>query len=171
MVTIAAAAPPPPPSAPTVAGGGFEAPDMGSGYVYRPAGSPATFAGNSGVAGNGSAWGFAAAPEGDQVAFLQGGDEPAVISLPVTGLTPGASYKVSFRISIRPGHSANPVSLSFGGTALGTFNPPTAAFTSVTSAAFTAGASSGTLTFTASGSSIYFASGIDMVTVAAAGSN
>src|SRR5688572_7265811 len=58
------------PAAPSVAGGGFEAPDQGGGYAYTPGGGPATFAGTAGLAGNGSAWGFAAAPEGDQVAFL-----------------------------------------------------------------------------------------------------
>ena len=46
---------------------------MGSGFQYRPAGSPWTFAGGAGIAGNGS--GFTAgnppAPEGTQVAFLQ----------------------------------------------------------------------------------------------------
>jgi YD repeat-containing protein len=167
-VTVATAGSP---SAPSVAGGGFEAPDMGSGYVYRPAGSPATFSGNSGIAGNGSAWGFAAAPDGDQVAFLQGGDGPAVISLPVTGLTPGASYAASFRISARPGFSGIRVTVAFNGIALGSFDPATASFASATTAPFTAAASSGTLTFTANGASIYYASGIDLVTVAAAGSN
>lgn len=151
---------------PAVAGGGFEAPEIGAGYAYRPTGSPAAFAGNSGVAGNGSAWGFAAAPEGDQVAFLQGGEVPASIALTVAGLTPGASYKVGLRISARPGYSGIPVTLSLNGAALGTFSPPTTSFIAATSAAFTAAASSGTLIFTASGSP-YQASGIDLVAVAA----
>ncbi|HEX8239651.1 MAG TPA: RHS repeat domain-containing protein [Allosphingosinicella sp.] len=159
------------PAGPAVVGGGFEAPDLGSGYAYRPAGSPAAFAGNSGVAGNASDWGFAAAPEGDQVAFLQGGPEPATISLPVSGLTSGASYRISFRISTRPGYSGMPVSLAFNGVPLGTFTPPTTAFTAATSAAFTAGASSGTLVISASGDSIYWDKGIDMVTIAPAGGN
>jgi YD repeat-containing protein len=151
---------------PAVIGGGFEAPETGTGYVYRPAGGPVAYAGNSGVASNGSAWGFAA-PEGDQVGFLQGGPDPATMSLPVTGLTVGASYRISFRISARPGYSGLPATLSFDGAALGTFSPPTAAFTSATGAAFTAAAGSGTLVFSASGTP-YQASGIDLVTVAAA---
>ena len=155
---------------PKVAGGGFEAPEVGAGYEYRPGSSPATFTGGSGVVGNGSVWGFAAAPEGDQLAFLQGGEAPATISLPVTGLTPGASYKVSFRLSARPGYWGIPVSLSFNGAALGTFDPPTTAFTALTSPAFTAGSSSGILTFSASGI-VHQNSGLDLVTVAAAVSN
>lgn len=155
---------------PEVVGGGFELPEIGTGYVYRPTGSPATFAGNSGVTGNGSVWGFGAAPEGDQLAFLQGGEGPATISLQVTGLTPGAVYKVSYRISARPGYWGIPVSLSFNGTSLGTFNPPTTSFTSATSAAFTAGATTGTLTFSATGT-VNHNSGLDLVTIAVAGSN
>jgi hypothetical protein len=155
---------------PAVVGGGFEAPDMGTGYAYLPAGSPAVFAGNSGVAGNGSAWGFAPAPEGDQIAFVQGGESPASISLPVVGLTPGARYAISFRISIRPGFAGIPVTLSYQGVPLGTFNPPTTGFTAATSAAFTASSSSGLLAFTGSGT-IYDDSGIDLVTIAPAGSN
>ena len=46
---------------------------MGSGFQYRPAGTPWTYTGGAGVAGNGS--GFTAcnpnAPEGTQVGFLQ----------------------------------------------------------------------------------------------------
>ncbi|MET1111322.1 MAG: hypothetical protein ABWX67_07335 [Allosphingosinicella sp.] len=155
---------------PTVAGGGFEAPEVGAGYQYRPGSGPAVFTGGSGVAGNNSVWGFAAAPEGDQLAFLQGGEAPATISLPVTGLTPGASYKVSFRLSARPGYWGMPVSLSFNGAALGTFDPPTTAFTAFTSPAFTAGSSSGILVFSASGI-VHQNSGLDLVTIAAAGSN
>jgi hypothetical protein len=155
---------------PTVAGGGFELPEMGTGYAYRPTAGPAAFAGNSGITSNGGAWGFAAAPEGDQVGFLQGGPAAATISLPVTGLTPGASYKISFRISARPGYSSIPLTLSFNAAAIGAFNPPATAFTAATSAAFTAGASSGTLVFSASGSPDQ-ADGIDFVAIAPAGGN
>lgn len=41
--------------APTVVGGGFELPEVGGGYAYRDSSGPVTFAGNSGVSGNGSA--------------------------------------------------------------------------------------------------------------------
>jgi hypothetical protein len=155
---------------PAVAGGGFESPDFGSGYGYAPAG-PATFTGAAGIAGNGSAWGFAAAPEGDQVAFLQSGPAPAAISLQVGGLTPGARYAVSFRISARPGYPPIPVTVKFEGAALGTFEPTSTAFTAVTSAAFTASSATGTLSFTGIAAADDRSTGIDAVTVAAAGSN
>jgi hypothetical protein len=155
---------------PTVAGGGFETPEQGNGYAYGPTGSPAAFTGNSGVTGNNSAWGFAAAPEGDQVGFLQGGPAPATIALPVSGLTPGASYRFSFRISGRPGwgYAPIPVTLSYEGAALATLTPAPTGFAAATSAAFTAGASSGTLLLTASGTADQ-ASAIDLVTIVPAG--
>ncbi|HEX8578915.1 MAG TPA: Calx-beta domain-containing protein [Allosphingosinicella sp.] len=152
---------------PTVSGGSFETPDKGTGgmaYEYRPT---AAFAGNTGIAANGSNWSFAAAPDGDQVAFVQGGGEPAIISLPVTGLTSGARYVVSFRFGARPGYTGIPVTVKFNGADLGAQQPETATFVPKTSAAFTASGSSGTLTFEATGSP-YHASGLDMVSIAPA---
>jgi YD repeat-containing protein len=151
---------------PLVVGGGFETPDVGTGFLYRP---DAGFTGNSGVAGNGSAWGFEASPEGDQVAFIQNGPTAATVSLAVTGLTPGASYTISFRMSGRPGYVAIPLTLAFNGIAIGTFQATTHNFVATTSPAFTVTASSGTLTFTGVASADNMASGIDRVTIAAAG--
>ena len=74
--------------------GGFEAPAVGSGFQYRPAGTPWTYAGSAGVAGNGS--GFTAfnpnAPEGTQVGFLQ---QTGSFSQTVAGLAAG-TYQLSF---------------------------------------------------------------------------
>ena len=153
---------------PTVAGGGFESPDFGSGYGYRPNGGPAAFTGNAGLAGNGSAWGFALAPEGDQVAFLQTYGGSSAVALGVSRLTPGTAYAVTFHIAQRPGYGANPITVAFNGVALGTFTPNSTGFTAVTSAAFTAGASSGTLTFTGISYSGDTSRGLDNVTVATA---
>lgn len=152
-------------NSPTVAGGGFENPDAGATYLYRPTGH---FTYNSGVAGNGSAWGFAAAPEGDQVAFLQTIDAPAVVSLPVTGLAPGSSYVVRFQIAIRPGFAANPITVAFNGVSRGTFTPGSTVFTAVSSSAFTAAGATGTLTFTGASYSGDTSTGLDNVTVALA---
>ena len=59
---------------------GFERPSAGpagadGSYIYGPTGSAWTFAGDAGVTANGSGFtcGNPAAPEGAQVAFLQGG--------------------------------------------------------------------------------------------------
>ena|SRR5688572_8721071 len=150
---------------PTVTGGGFETPDLGASYLYRPT---LAFRFNSGIAGNGSAWGFAAAPEGDQVAFLQTIDQPAVISLPVSGLVAGTSYVATFHLASRPGYLVNPVTVAFNGTALGTFSPASTAFTAMTSAAFTASSGTGTLTFTGSSYAGDTSTGLDNVTVSVA---
>ena len=61
---------------PQVADFSFEQPDQGtnapSNYAYVPGGAPGVqFTANIGIADNGSAWRFAAAPNGKQVAFLQ----------------------------------------------------------------------------------------------------
>ena len=165
-MNVTVSAPPVPPA--TVAGGGFESPDQGSGYAYAPGGGPVTFAGIAGLAGNGSAWGFAAAPEGDQVAFLQNGPTKASVKLQVSGLVPGLSYKASFRISARPGYLGLPVTVKFADSAIGTFSPPGYSFTAATSAAFTAAAASGILEFEGIVTSDSMATAIDLVTVAAA---
>ena len=75
--------------------GGFEAPAVGSGFQYRPVGTPWTFTGCAGVAGNGSGFtsGNPNAPEGTQVGFLQG---TGSFSQTVAGLAAG-TYQLSFR--------------------------------------------------------------------------
>lgn len=153
----------PPPSPATVVGGDFEAPDLPSGFLYNPS---AGFTGNSGIARNGSAWGFDDAPGGDQVAFLQNGPSAATITLQIVNMTPGASYSARFLIMARPGYLGNPVAVAFNGAPIGTFNPTTYDFVAVTSAAFTPTASSGALTFTGLASADNMASAIDSVTVA-----
>ncbi len=89
---------------------GFETPSLApDGYAYKPAGSAWTFSGTngSGIQHNGSAWGGAAAPEGQQTAFLHSGD--AHISQMVY-LTAGV-YNVSFYAARRPygQEVANPI--------------------------------------------------------------
>jgi len=154
---------------PKVAGGSFEAPEVGSSFVYAPAGSPAGFAGHAGVTGDNSPWYFAAAPDGDQKAFIQSVGAAASISLPVSGLVPGARYAATFHLAARPGYGANPVAVAFNGAALGTFAPGSTAFAAATSAAFTAAATTGTLTFTGTASATDISTALDAVTVAAAG--
>jgi hypothetical protein len=156
---------------PTVLGGGFELPEVGSGYDYRAASDPAAYAGNSGVAGNGSVWGFSSAPEGDQVAFVQSYGTASGVRLAVTGLTPGVSYRIRFRIAARPGYGANPVTVAFNDVALGTFEPASTAFAAVASAPFTASGPTGAVTFTGGASAADLGTGLDWVTVGPAESN
>ncbi|WP_145268375.1 retropepsin-like aspartic protease [Tautonia plasticadhaerens] len=97
----------------TLLGGGFEAPEAGpedvfNSFIYRPAGTPWSFTGDSGVAADGSGFtaGNPTAPEGDQVAFLQ---RVGRFSQPVEVAESGV-YRLSFRAAARvnsrlgPGH-------------------------------------------------------------------
>lgn len=156
---------------PSVAGGGFEAPEIGAWYAYRPTGSPAVFTGNSGITGNDFTWGFTTAPEGDQVGFVQSYGTAATISLPVTGLVPGSRYAFRFHFAVRPNFGANPVTVALDGISLGTFTPTSTTFTPITSAAVVAAAGSGTLTFTGSASAADLGTGLDGVTVVAVGNH
>ena len=80
-----------PAAASTIADNSFEAPNVGGGLLYNPTVAGATFIGDAGVDGGG--FGFAAAPDGAQDAFLQSTDASgAEIDLSVTGLSIGSVY-------------------------------------------------------------------------------
>ena len=127
----------------------------GYGYPYSPdpAHSGVTAAGwtftvtlynGSGVQSNGSAWGFANAPNGSQYsAFLQG---TSSISQTVAGFNPGTYYTLSFYLSARPGNSVDNVAVSLGGTPLFTSITPGPGWTLYTDT-FTATSSSELLQF------------------------
>ena len=136
-----------PAMAATVADASFEVPEQGSSFTYNPTVTDATFSGGSGVQGNGSAWGFADAPDGVQTAFLQ---NVAAISLQVTDLTVGDLYDVSFFDALRNQtdlYAPNPFSVFFGTTLIGSFTPGSTAWTANTTGAFLATDTTGVLTF------------------------
>jgi YD repeat-containing protein len=150
-----------------VAGASFETPEIGNGYQYGAAIAGMTFAGYSGITGNGSAFGFVAAADGDQVAFLQG--LPAgggSIAQALSGLSVGAQYSVKFLIAARPATGGAPVTVSFNGTVIGTFTPDSIAFQEC-SATFTATGSTGTVTFSTPAAAGDHSSAIDKVRIAA----
>jgi uncharacterized repeat protein (TIGR01451 family) len=104
---------------------GFETPSLGSGpsaFQYDPAASPWSFAGQAGVAGNGSGFtsGNPNAPEGSQVAFLQntGSFNEAVT------LTAGP-YVLAFAAAQRATYqsSSQTFQVQIDGTTVGTFTP------------------------------------------------
>jgi hypothetical protein len=144
----------------------FEAPAVGSSYRYNPAVSGVTFTAGAGVQGNGSAWGFANAPDGAQTAFLQSGGF-ASIAMAVTGLEVGQSYTVSFWESRRPNYGLNPYSVSFEGTQIYSGAPASAVWSRVTTASFIAAAMTGTLTFSSGPKNGDNDTGIDAVTLTA----
>jgi Ca2+-binding RTX toxin-like protein len=127
---------------------GFEAPAVGAGsFRYDPTGTPWTFAGSAGIAGNGS--GFTAgnpnAPEGAQVAFLQG---TGSFSQAVTNLAAG-TYRLTFQAAQRANVQASrqDFRVLVDGAAVGTFMPAGTAYSTLTTAAFTVAAGAHTISF------------------------
>jgi hypothetical protein len=125
---------------------GFESPAVGAGaFQYDPAGIPWAFAGSAGISGNGS--GFTAAnpnaPEGAQVAFLQG---TGSFSQTVANLAAG-TYQLSFQAAQRGNLQRQDFRVLVDGAVVGTFTPAGAAYAGFTTAAFTVGAGAHTITF------------------------
>jgi hypothetical protein len=152
---------------PDVADFSFEAPEVGSGFTQNPTVTGATFAGRAFVAGNGSAWSFAAAPGGDQIGVIQTDNgATGAISQTVSGLIPGNSYRVRFMLAARPTFGGGiPLTLSVDGTSLGTFTPSSTSFASFASTTFTATAGTASLSFAGSLANSDGATAIDLVAV------
>ena len=126
---------------PTLANLGFQTPYVGTGssgaYQYRPAGSPWTFSGGAGLAGNGSAFtaGNPSPPVGTQVAFLQKNGQFS------QSVTLGAgTYTISVVAAQRAiGQSSSQTfEVSLDGTPEGTFTPSGTSYTTLTTGDFTA---------------------------------
>jgi YD repeat-containing protein len=150
----------------TISSSSFETPEVGTGSSQNPALVPSTgFFGISGIAGNGSSWGFAPAPDGDQVAYIQtspGGVGTIVQSL--SGLAAGAQYLVKFSIGASGALGAAPITVSYNGTTLGTFTPSSTAFQEL-AVSFTAGSGPHSLTFSGLLTSASRATAVDKVTI------
>ena len=156
------------PSGAVIASASYETPEMGNGYLFNPTIAGMTFAGYSGITGNNSIAAFAAAPDGDQVAFLQSyAGVNGSISQSLSGLVAGHHYDVRFMLAARPIEGGGtPITVSFNGVVLGTFNPASTAFQEFT-VVFTATGSTGTLTFSNMGCVINGATALDNVRLAA----
>jgi hypothetical protein len=130
-----------------LADAGFESPTLAAGaYQYAPAASPWSFAGSAGVTTNANAFtiGNPNAPQGSQVAFLQG---TAGISQKVT-FTAG-TYTLSFAAAQR-GNWGTPETLQVlvDNTVVGTFNTIAGtAYNALTSSSFTVTGGDHTITF------------------------
>ena len=106
----------------TVQNFGFETPGLGGGYEYDPTGALWTFLGNSGISGNNSGFtsGTPNAPQGVQVAFLQG----AGSSISQTLSFAGGAYEVVFSAAQRVNYpGAQTFNVTLDGQIIGTFAP------------------------------------------------
>jgi hypothetical protein len=118
---------------------GFETPSVGTGtydsFRYQPGGSPWTFDAGSGVAGNGSGFtdGNPNAPDGTQVAFLQG---YGTASQSVT-FAPG-TYSISLSAAQRGNgnYSSQTFQVLVDGNVAGTFTPPDANYAAYATGSF-----------------------------------
>ena len=110
------------PSAQAVASYGFEQPNVGTGpsaYQYDPTGTPLTYLGTAGVAGNGSALGNPDAPQGSQVGFLQGTG-----SFGASGNFAAGTYYISFSAAQAAANaSSETFEVVVDGVVAGTFTP------------------------------------------------
>jgi 6-phosphogluconolactonase (cycloisomerase 2 family) len=121
-----------------LANGGFEAPAVGAGnFQYTPSGATWAFSATAGVSGNGSGFtaGNPAAPEGGQVAFLQGAGS-ATQSFALAAGTYTVSFRAAQRGNFNPGGNQT-VRVLVDGVVRGTFTPAGAGYETFTSAGFT----------------------------------
>jgi len=137
-----------PASAITIGDAGFEQVSVGAGrFQYRPSGSAWTFTGSAGISGNGS--GFTAgnppAPEGAQVAFLQG---TGSFSQTVANWAAG-SYTLSFKAAQRGNYQASrqDFNVQVDGVVVDTFTPSGTSYQSYTTTGFTVTAGAHTIKF------------------------
>jgi hypothetical protein len=137
--------------APAVADAGFESPNVGAGtwgaFQYNPTGTPWTFSGSSGIAGNGSGFtlGNPNAPEGTQVAFLQmtGSFSQSV------NFAQGGTFTIGFQAAQRGNwqSSGQTFQVLVDGNVVGTFTPFGTGYTSFTTNGFTVTGGLHTITF------------------------
>ena len=136
------------PASLTVIDPGFEQPVVGTGaFEYDPTGSPWVFTGGSGISGNNSAFtsGNPPAPQGVQVAFLQG---TGSFTQSVTGWAAG-SYVLTFDAAQRGnfGVSQQNLDVLIDGSVVGTFKPSSTSYQGYSTASFTVTAGTHTIEF------------------------
>ena len=130
--------------------GGFETPSLGSGnFQYAPSGAAWVFTGAAGISGNNSPFtsGNPAAPEGLQVAFLQGGAQIAQSFTLAAG-----TYTLSLRAAQRGNFNAGTqvIQVAVDGSVVGQYQPPGTSYGSYQTSSFSV-AASGTHTLTLAG--------------------
>jgi Bacterial Ig-like domain (group 3)/Gametolysin peptidase M11 len=150
-------------STPAFTNGGFESPNLAGGYQYSPSGATWIFTVGAGITGNGNAFtsGNGVAPEGSQVAFLQGNGMVAQTA----NLTVG-SYTLSFQSAQRGNYQVGTqiVLVQLDGITVGQYQPPGTAYSGYTTPAFTVASSgSHTISLVGAGSGSDFTAFVDDV--------
>src|SRR4029077_15885053 len=157
-------------SIPAIGDQGFEQVVVGAGqFRYDPTGSPWAFSGGAGISGNNSGFtsGNPPAPQGPQVAFLQG---TGSFSQTVAGWAAG-SYVITFDAAQRGNHQAShqDFKVLVDGAVVGIFTPSGTAYQGYVTSAIPVAAGSHTIAFqgldTAGGDNPAF---VDAATVAPA---
>ena len=136
---------------PPIADQGFEQVHVGAGqFLPDPTGSPWSFSGSAGIAANGSGYTYRnpPAPEGVQVAFLQG---TGSFSQTVSDWADG-SYQLTFQAAQRADWpvgvgSKQDFDVLVDGKVVGTFKPSGTSYQIYTTAPFTVTAGTHTITF------------------------
>ncbi|MCE0522099.1 MAG: family 16 glycosylhydrolase [Methylacidiphilales bacterium] len=156
-------------SGPAFANPSFETPSIGN-YSYSPVGSSWTFTSFAGITatGSGTAYGAASAPDGTQVALVEGisGSSLGTMSQSVT--FPAGTYTISFYGAQRYSQ-VQPIQVSVDSTVIGTYTPASNGFAQITTASFTVTAGNHTVTFAATDSSADKTSFIDLVSISSSG--
>jgi hypothetical protein len=120
----------------------FATPSLGAGtYAYDPAGSPWTFTGTAGLASNGSLFNNPPAPQGSQVAFLQGSG-----SISQTFDLAAGTYVLGFLAAQRPGNQQT-FEVLVDGAVVAMITPSGSQFALYTTSPFTVTAGAHTIEF------------------------
>src|SRR5262249_12112022 len=115
-------------------------------HVYRPAGSPWTFAGPAGLASNGSAFNNPTAPGGTQVAFLQRTTGSQISSISQAVNLAAGAYSLTLLAAHAPGKQQT-VQVEEDGTIVATVAPQGSQFAFYGTNPFTVTAGSHTIQF------------------------
>lgn len=153
-------------AAPALANAGFEAPAVGT-YQYVPAGGSWAFGGGAGISANGSGFtsGNPAAPQGTQVAFLQGAS-----SISQTVSLAAGQYVLSFSAAQRGNYQSGTqvIQIEVDGVAVARFQPPAISYTAYQTAAFAISATGNhSITLRGVGTGADFTAFVDAVAIAA----
>jgi hypothetical protein len=135
---------------PTLGDTGFETPVLPSGTSQAdPTGTPWVFTGTAGIAANGSTYtsGNPSAPEGNQVAYLQG-DNSSPSSISQTATFPSGNYFIAFKAAQGTGNpSSQTFQVQIDGNAVANFSPAGLTYSAFTTSVFAVGYGTHTISF------------------------